>query len=61
MEGPMNRTKIPTIDSIQEHANFWDTHDLTDFEDELEKVDELVFELQTDLIVPLQHEKTVLA
>ena len=41
----MNRTNIPQTDSIQELADFWDTHDLTDFEDELEEVTEPVFEL----------------
>lgn len=30
------------------------------FEDELEEVEEPVFELQTDLVVPLQPEGTVL-
>ena len=49
----MNRTKIPQTDSIQELAHFWDTHDLTDFEDELEEVSEPVFELLPQLSVPL--------
>ncbi len=40
----MNRSKIPQTDSIPELAQFWDTHDLTDFEDELEEVTEPVFE-----------------
>ena len=40
----MNRKNIPKTDSIQELAHFWDTHDLTDFEDELEEVDEPVFD-----------------
>ena len=40
----MNRPKIPQTDSIQELAQFWDTHDLTDFEDELEEVTEPVFD-----------------
>ncbi|MDE0086424.1 MAG: CopG family antitoxin, partial [Candidatus Poribacteria bacterium] len=40
----MNHTKIPQTDSIQELAEFWDTHDLTDFEDELEEVSEPVFD-----------------
>ncbi len=53
----MNCREIPQIDSIQELANFWDTHDLTDFEDDLEEVEEPVFELQTELIVPLQPEE----
>ncbi len=45
----MKRQKIPQTDSIQELANFWDTNDLTDFENELEEVRESVFES----IVPL--------
>ena len=49
----MNRTKMPQTDSIQELAHFWDTHDLTDFEDELEEVNESVFELLPQLSVPL--------
>ncbi len=40
----MNEKNIPKTDSIQELAHFWDTHDLTDFEDELEEVDEPIFE-----------------
>ena len=36
--------KIPQTDSIQELAHFWDTHDLTDFEDQLKEVSETVFE-----------------
>jgi predicted DNA binding CopG/RHH family protein len=43
MEKPMNTPKIPHTDSIAELARFWDTHDLTDFEDELEEVSESVF------------------
>ena len=53
----MNSTKIPQIDSIQELAHFWDTHDLTDFEDELEEVSEPAFELLTQLYVPLDSEE----
>jgi hypothetical protein len=37
----MNCPKIPQTDSIEELARFWDAHDLTDFEDELEEVTEL--------------------
>lgn len=40
----MNAMKLPQTDSIQELAQFWDTHDLTDFEDELEVVTTPVFE-----------------
>ena len=49
----MNRTNIPQTDSIQKLADFWDTYDLTDFEDELEEVDEPVFELSAQLLVAL--------
>ena len=40
----MKREKLPQIDSIEELAHFWDTHDLTTFEDDLEEVVEPVFE-----------------
>ena len=36
-------TKLPKTDSIQKLAQFWDTHDLSDFADELEEVGEPVF------------------
>ncbi len=45
----MKHKTIPQTDSIQELANFWDNHDLTDFENELEEVSDSVFES----IVPL--------
>lgn len=34
---------MPKSDSMQELAEFWDSHDLTDFEDELEEVAEPAF------------------
>ena len=37
-------SKIPQTDSIEELAQFWDTHDVTEFEDELEEVEEPVFD-----------------
>jgi hypothetical protein len=40
----MNTQTLPQTDSIAELARFWDTHDLTDFEAELEEVSEPVFE-----------------
>lgn len=43
MEKIMKQTRIPQTDSIEELAKFWDTHDLTDFEDELEEVTEPIF------------------
>ncbi|MCX5645344.1 MAG: CopG family antitoxin [Phycisphaerae bacterium] len=46
--------KIPKIDSIEELAKFWDTHDLTDFEDELEEVKEPVFDLGGEAVVRIR-------
>ena len=43
MERTMKTQELPQTDSIQELAQFWDTHDLTDFEDALEEVTEPVF------------------
>jgi predicted DNA binding CopG/RHH family protein len=54
MEKPMNRPKLPQTDSFEELARFWDTHDLTDFEDQLEEVTEPVFERTTVVKVHLQ-------
>jgi predicted DNA binding CopG/RHH family protein len=54
MERPMKKSKLPKTHSIQELAEFWDTHDLTDFEDELEEVAEPVFERGAAIKVPLE-------
>ncbi len=43
MEKTMRRQKLPNTDSIEELARFWDAHDLTDFEEELEEAAEPVF------------------
>jgi hypothetical protein len=53
MEGPMKRSKLPKTDSIEEMAKFWDSHDLTDFEDDLEEVAEPVFVHSATIKVPL--------
>ena len=50
----MKTPKIPHIDSLEELARFWDTHDLTDFEDELEEVREPVFEHQAEEMVTIR-------
>ena len=57
MEKPVNATTIPRTDSIQELAQFWDTHDLTDFDGQLEEVTEPVFERKTELTVHLEPEE----
>ncbi|HKH46982.1 MAG TPA: CopG family antitoxin [Thermoanaerobaculia bacterium] len=40
----MKSQKLPVTDSIEELAHFWDTHDVTDYLDQLEEVTEPVFE-----------------
>ena len=39
----MRSQRIPDTDSIEELASFWDSHDLTDFEDQLEEIHTPVF------------------
>ena len=43
MKKAMKRRKLPNTDSVEELARLWDTHDVTDFEDELAEVTEPVF------------------
>lgn len=50
----MKKLKLPKTDSVQELAEFWDTHDLADFEEELEEVAEPVFVRGTAIKVPLE-------
>jgi predicted DNA binding CopG/RHH family protein len=54
MERTMKARKIPKTDSIEELARFWDTHDLTDFEDQLEDVSEPVFERKREPVIPVR-------
>ena len=54
METMTKLTKSPSTDSIEALADFWDSHDLTDFEDGLEEVSEPVFMRQVDPVVPLE-------
>jgi hypothetical protein len=51
MEEPMSTPRLPQTDSIQELARFWDTHDLTEFEDQLETVREPVFQRENEIKV----------
>lgn len=50
----MKKSKLPKTDSIQELADFWGAHDLTDFEDDLEEVAEPVFLRGAAIKVPLE-------
>ena len=47
-------SKIPKIDSIEELARFWGTHDIVDFEEDLEEVDEPVFERNTEAVMRIR-------
>ena len=47
-------SRIPKIDSIQELAEFWDQHDLTDFEDQFEEVSEPVFDRDSDAALTIR-------
>ena len=50
----MKKSKLPKTDSIQKLAEFWDTHDVTDVEDELQEVAEPVFVRGKAIEVPLE-------
>jgi hypothetical protein len=45
--------KLPKTDSIHELAEFWQCHDVTDFEDEPEEVSGLLFQRAHVIGVPL--------
>ena len=49
----MSKPRIPKTDSILELAQFWDTHDVTEFEAELEEVSDSIFERHNVLKVSL--------
>ena len=57
----MNTVKIPRTDSIEELARFWDSHDVTDFDDQLEAVVEPVFERErvVKVCLPCQEADTL--
>ncbi len=57
MEESMSAYQLPKTDSIDELARFWDAHDLTDFDAELEEVAEPVFERESTFIVQLDPAK----
>lgn len=49
----MRPQRIPNTDSIEELSRFWDAHDLTDFEDQLEEVRVPVFAHRKESMVPV--------
>jgi hypothetical protein len=50
----MKKPKLPKTDSIQELAEYWDSHDLTDYEQELQQIPEPLFVRGTGIKVPLE-------
>lgn len=56
----MNKV-IPNTDSIEYLAGFWDMHDLTDFEEQLEEVPEPIFEYKMQAVVVPLHPREVVA
>lgn len=52
----MKIRRMPQTDSVEELARFWDTHDLTDFEDQMEEVTEQIFARPkaTSVTIPLR-------
>lgn len=53
------KPQIPRTDSIGELAEFWDTHDVTEFDEHLEEVPTPVFERPAGSVVrvPLSDEE----
>jgi predicted DNA binding CopG/RHH family protein len=50
-------SKVPEFESIQEEAEFWDTHDTTEFLDEFEEADDLIFVRPEKQVVSLRLER----
>lgn len=57
MEESMSDKRLPRTDSIEQSAQFWDTHDLTDFEADLEEVPEPAFERESTFTAHLDPQK----
>jgi len=54
MAKALKTPKLPQTSAIKKLARFWDTHDLTDFEADLEEVAEPVFAQGTPIRVHLE-------
>lgn len=52
------RQRLPNTDSIEELAKFWDTHDLTDFERDLEEASEPVFVRKEGTLLRIELQPT---
>jgi hypothetical protein len=58
MEKAMKNSRLPKTDSIQKLAEFWDTHDLADFQDELEEVVDPQFVRDAGIKIHLESSET---
>jgi hypothetical protein len=48
------KMKIPEFKTIEEMARFWDSHDVTDFENQLIEVEEPIFEKMKSRIISVK-------
>jgi len=48
-----NQINIPEFKTIEDMANFWDSHDITDFEGELKEVQKPVFKLVPGRVISI--------
>lgn len=37
------KSRVPTFETVEEEAAFWETHDSAEFEDEFETVEDVIF------------------
>jgi hypothetical protein len=54
---PMRRNRVPNFKTIEEMAEFWDTHDTTDFEEEFEIVESPFLKGSNSLRVSLKPDE----
>jgi CopG antitoxin of type II toxin-antitoxin system len=60
-KGRKTKSRIPEFASIEEEAEFWDTHDTTDYEDEFKPVQvRFADKLSDSVSVPVDPEMMVL-
>jgi len=50
------RNKIPEFNNLKEMANFWDDHDLSNFEDEFQEAPDIKFDIKNRRYLPISLE-----
>lgn len=53
----MNSSKIPAFKTIEKEAEFWDTHDTTEFLDEFEEARDITFVKPDKQVVSIRLER----